>query len=90
MVRSLARARQQVRAVCVVRCIPRASIQRAPPVRVRECLRGQDLVLRVLEEWEVRQAWVLHHRQARRTVHRVGTNSDAAAITATRSPKKAQ
>lgn len=89
-VRLLARVRLQVRVVCGVRCTLRASIRRARPVRAQECPDGQDLALRVPEEWEARQVWALHHRQARRTVHRADINSGAAAITATRSPKKVQ
>lgn len=89
-VRRSARARLQVRVVCGVRCTPRASIRRARQVRAQECLRGQDLALHGLEEWEAHRVWALHHRQARRTVHRADINSGAAAITATRSPKKAQ
>ena len=89
-VRRSARAWLQVRVVCGVPCTLRASIRRAHQVRVQECPGGQDLALRVPEEWEVRQVWALHHRQARRTVHRADISSGAAAITATRSPKKVQ
>lgn len=73
---------------CGVRCIPRASIRQALPVRVREWEHGQASALRALE-LAVRREWRLRRRE-RRTVPRAATSRGVVGTIATRNPKKAQ